>query len=131
MAEFQWWLLIVGLVAGGGLVAVILMDGSRREADLLDDERAAEATWIARWLGSEGRPVAREDVELILRAHRDYLTLPPPDRLEPAAPEPAALEPMAPQPADAEPASDGDADRAADQVRDDGRGGADQDLASA
>ena len=34
MAEFQWWLLIVGLVAGGGLVAVVSMDGRRREQDI-------------------------------------------------------------------------------------------------
>lgn len=126
MAEFQWWLLIVGLVAGGGLVAVVLMDGSRREADVADDERAAEATWIARWLGSEGRPVAREDVELILRAHREYLALPPPDRLEPVDVEPVAVEPV-----EVETASDGDADRGPDEVRHDGRDGADQDLASA
>src|SRR4029077_2998205 len=38
MAEFQWWLLLVGLVAGGGLVAVVTMDGRRREEDLADLE---------------------------------------------------------------------------------------------
>ena len=83
MAEFQWWLLIVGLVAGGSLVGVVLMSNARREADLSDEERGAEATWIAGWLASEGRGVERDDVEAILLAHRDYLGLPPPDRLEP------------------------------------------------
>ena len=47
MAEFQWWLLLVGLVAGGGLVAIVSMDSRRRDEDLADAERAAEATWIA------------------------------------------------------------------------------------
>ena len=47
MAEFQWWLLLVGLVAGGGLVAIVSMDGRRNEEDLVELERRAEATWIA------------------------------------------------------------------------------------
>ncbi len=86
MAEFQWWLLIVGLVAGGGLVGVVLMNNARREADLLDEERSAEATWVAGWLATEGRSLDRDDVEAVLLAHRDYLDLPPPDRFEPQAP---------------------------------------------
>jgi len=43
MAEFQWWLLIVGLVAGGGLDAAVYMDAQRREVDNDDDELRAEA----------------------------------------------------------------------------------------
>jgi hypothetical protein len=82
MAEFQWWLLIVGIVAGGGLVAVLSMDGSRRDADIADDERRAEATLIARWLAEKGRPVDRAEVVAVLDAHREYLALPPPDRIE-------------------------------------------------
>ena len=123
MAEFQWWLLIVGLVAGGGLVAVVLMDGSRRDADVADDERRAEATWISQWLRGKGRGVSRDDAEAVLGAHRDYLSLPPPDRLEPVD-EPLA-EPHR------EPSAEADPDRPPDEVRHDGRGGADQDLASA
>jgi len=90
MAEFQWWLLIVGVVAGAGLVAVVFMDGARREVDIAEDERRAEATWISSSLDAEGRSVDRDDAEAVLRAHRDYLALPPPDRLvpvEPVAPE--------------------------------------------
>jgi hypothetical protein len=81
MAEFQWWLLIVGIVAGAGLVAVVFMDGARREVDIADDERRAEATWIASWLRSDGRALDPEDVDAVLRAHRAYVALPPPDRL--------------------------------------------------
>jgi hypothetical protein len=83
MAEFQWWLLIVGIVAGAGLVAVVFMDGARREVDVAEDERNAEATWISSWLGTEGRTVDRDDAEAVLRAHREYLALRPPDRLVP------------------------------------------------
>jgi hypothetical protein len=126
VAEFQWWLLIVGIVAGGGLVAVLLMDTSRRDADIGDDERAAEATWIAQWLASEGRKVTREDVEAVLRADRDYRTLPPPDRLEPV--EVASAPRKAPATGRS---ARSDADGPTDEVRDDGGGEPDQDLSSA
>src|SRR3970040_438254 len=55
MAEFQWWLLLVGLVAGGGLVAVVFLDGARREQDVEDAEIPAEAQWIAARLASGAR----------------------------------------------------------------------------
>jgi len=83
MAEFQWWLLIVGVVAGAGLVAVVFMDGARREVDIAEDERRAEATWISSSLSAEGRSIDRDDTEAVLRAHHEYLALPPPDRLVP------------------------------------------------
>jgi hypothetical protein len=87
MAEFQWWLLIVGVVAGAGLVAVVFMDGARREVDIAEDERRAEATWISSSLSTEGRPIDRDDAEAVLRAHREYLALPPPDRVVPIEPD--------------------------------------------
>jgi hypothetical protein len=88
MAEFQWWLLIVGIVAGAGLVAVVFMDGARREVDIAEDERRAEATWIASWLASDGMDLDPGDVEAVLRAHRAYVALPPPDRLVEVDPKP-------------------------------------------
>ncbi|HSL97087.1 MAG TPA: hypothetical protein VK831_00820 [Candidatus Deferrimicrobiaceae bacterium] len=113
MAEFQWWLLIVGLVAGGGLVAVVYMDARRRDVDVEDDELLAEASWIATRVGPRTAPLDAETVEAVLRAHREYLTLLPPDRLEPVGP------------------SDGDADRPPDGVGD-GRGSRpDEDLPTA
>jgi hypothetical protein len=110
MAEFQWWLLIVGLVAGGALVAVVTMDGRRREDDLDDIERRAEATWIADRLAGLPEALDGRTVQRVLRLHRDYLGLPPPDRIIVEEP------------------SDGDADQVPDDVRDDGRRGADADL---
>ncbi|HEV2006652.1 MAG TPA: hypothetical protein VGQ85_08575 [Candidatus Limnocylindrales bacterium] len=89
MAEFQWWLLIVGVVAGAGLVVVVFMDGARREVDSAEDERRAEATWISSSLSAEGRPIDRDDAEAVLRAHGQYLALPPPDRLVPIEPDAA------------------------------------------
>ena len=81
MAEFQWWLLLLGLVAGGGMVAVVFLDGARREADLDDRELPAEAAWISRLLAGRGREVDPDAVEEVLRVHREYLAEPPPDRL--------------------------------------------------
>jgi hypothetical protein len=86
MAEFQWWLLLVGLVAGGGLVAVVFLDGARREQDLDEAELPAEAQWIAARLTERGTPVDALDAEAVLRDHREYRQLPPPDRLDPVDP---------------------------------------------
>ena len=95
--EFNWWLLIVGLVIGAGLVWLIFADGSRREADVSSRERASEARWIAEELRRMGRVIADRDVEEVLELHGAYLAAPPPD--EPAEdppvgsgtpPEPAA-----------------------------------------
>ena len=77
--EFNWWLLIVGLVAGGALTWLVIADSNRREAEISDEEMAAEAGWIARSLGE---PLLDADVtERVLRAHRRYLGFPPPDLL--------------------------------------------------
>jgi hypothetical protein len=98
MAEFQWWLLLVGLVAGGGLVAVVFLDGARREQDVEEAELPAEAHWIAARLGGgERRPGSGErrldphQVEAILREHREYRLMPPPDRLDPIDAPPAGV----------------------------------------
>ncbi len=123
MAEFQWWLLFVGLVAGGGLVAVVSMDGRRREEDLAELEQRAEATWIADRLSTPEDELDAGTVAAVLQAHRDYLSLPPPDRLlvdgEEATPDGRPFEP--------EP-SDDDPDRQPDEVRDDRGRGADEHL---
>ena len=81
MAEFQWWLLLVGLVAGGGIVAVVYLDGSRREQDLESRELPAEAAWIADRLTAMGRSVDESVVEQVLLEHRAYRAELPPDRL--------------------------------------------------
>ncbi|MEO8463091.1 MAG: hypothetical protein ABI555_07750 [Chloroflexota bacterium] len=86
MAEFQWWLLLVGLVAGGGLVAVLYLESARHEADVDEEELPAEAAWIADRMRNRGRPVDAGSVEQVLLDHQAYLGLPPPDRLVPVAP---------------------------------------------
>ena len=104
MAEFDWWLLVLGLVVGGGLVYLVLADSARREADLEAKELEAEATFISERLADQGLKVSREDVADVLREHRAYLTLPPPDAIvspddEAAAPDsPAVLADMATPP---------------------------------
>src|SRR4029077_15749825 len=81
MAEFPCGRLLVGLVAGGGLVAVVTMDGRRREDGLADLEREAESNWIAERVHGLDRDIDARTVGSILRIHREYLGLPPPDQL--------------------------------------------------
>jgi hypothetical protein len=72
-AEFNWWLLIVGLVVGAGLVWLVIADWSRREEDLSDDERIAESEWIAEALRARGEPLDVAAAEEVLALHREYL----------------------------------------------------------
>jgi hypothetical protein len=130
MAEFQWWLLIVGVVAGGALVAVVTMDGRRREEDVAGLERRAETTWIASRLSRPERDIDPAIIDAVLRLHREYLALTPPDRLVVVDGD-GALDLAADARAPLEPGLDGDPDRATDDVRDDGSGRADEDLATA
>jgi hypothetical protein len=78
-AEFNWWLLIVGLVVGAGLVWFVLMDARRREVDIDEQERPREALWLSRMLADEGHQVSPDVVERLLSLHRSYLEAPPPD----------------------------------------------------
>lgn len=88
-AEFNWWLLIVGVVVGGALTWLVLSDMNRRDEEIGEEELKAEAGWMARSLDD---PLLDADLaERLLRAHRRYLGFPPPDAL--VAPEElAALE---------------------------------------
>lgn len=89
MSEFSWWLLIVGLVIGAGLVWLVLADSNRREADVTDRELPLEAAWIASELADGGLRADPSTVEEVLRLHRAYLAAPPPDNIPPLAPRPA------------------------------------------
>jgi hypothetical protein len=107
-AEFNVWLLIVGLVVGAGLVWVVMMDARRREDDIDAVELPREAAWLSAVLAEDGYQVSPETAEQVLLLHRAYLGAPPPDPVvdapepvadapEPVAdaPEPVADEPVA------------------------------------
>lgn len=78
-AEFNVWLLIVGLVVGAGLVWVVMMDSRRREADIDAIELPREAAWLSALLADDGYDVSPEAAEQALLLHRAYLGAPPPD----------------------------------------------------
>ncbi len=92
-AEFNWWLLIVGLVVGAGLVWLVVTDARRRDADVTEGERESEALWIAEAMTDAGRHVDDSDVLDILRLHAAYLAAPPPDEPVGLEDEPAAVDP--------------------------------------
>ena len=83
-AEFNWWLLIVGLVVGAGLVWFVVLDSRRREVDIDDAERPREAAWLSAVLADEGYDVPAEAAERLLELHQRYLSAPPPDDFAPA-----------------------------------------------
>ncbi|HEX7950763.1 MAG TPA: hypothetical protein VF494_10475 [Candidatus Limnocylindrales bacterium] len=139
MAEYVWWFLIVGLVAGGAVVAFFMADVLRRDEDIDATEREAEASLIAAQLAADGRAVDARTVTAVLRAHRDYRRLPPPDRLERAEGRTFGADESAATPTDddglvglARPRSasarDRDADGEAHDVGHRGGGSADEDL---
>ena len=90
--EFNWWLLIVGLVIGAGLVWLVLADTRRRETDVADGEREGEARWIGDAMRGAGRRISDAEALDVLRLHEAYLAAPPPD--EPDAAE-GGVEPWA------------------------------------
>ena len=78
-SEFNWWLLIVGLVVGAGLVWLVVADSRRRDVDVDEAEREGEARWIAEAMTDAGRRVDDSVVLDILRLHSAYLAAAPPD----------------------------------------------------
>jgi len=79
MGDFNWWLLIIGVVAGGLLTWLVLAESKRQEGEIGETELPAEAAWIARTLATPAVDAAL--AEDVLRAHRRYLGFPPPDVL--------------------------------------------------
>ena len=84
-AEFNVWLLIVGLVVGAGLVWLVVMDSRRRESEIDAVELPREAAWISAVMTDDGDAVSPEVAERLLLLHRAYLDAPPPDPLDAVA----------------------------------------------
>ena len=84
-AEFNVWLLIVGLVVGAGLVWLVVMDSRRRESEVDAIELPREAAWLSAVMREDGDDVSPEAAERLLLLHRAYLDAPPPDA--PTSPE--------------------------------------------
>lgn len=85
-AEFNWWLLIVGLVVGAGLVWLVLADSRRTDAEVDEAELADEAVWLAATMTDDGAPMDAGTAHRMLLLHRAYLAATPPDG--PDEPEP-------------------------------------------
>ena len=83
-AEFNWWLLIVGLAVGAGLTWLVLADSRRREEDVVEEELPIEAEWIAASLAAAGTRSDGATIEETLRLHRAWLASPPPEEERPA-----------------------------------------------
>ena len=84
-AEFNVWLLIVGLVVGAGLVWLVDMDSRRRESEIDAQELPREAAWLSMVMTEDGDDVSPETAERLLLLHRAYLDAPPPDPVEAVA----------------------------------------------
>jgi hypothetical protein len=78
-AEFNVWLLVVGLVLGAGLVWLVVMDSRRSESDVDDIERPREAAWLSVVMAEDGFDVSPDAADRLLLLHRAYLAAPPPD----------------------------------------------------
>jgi hypothetical protein len=78
ISEFNWWLLLLGLVVGGGLTWLVLAETRRREQDLEDDELPEEAAWLEARLTEEGHAVPLDTIERVVQLHREYLAIVPP-----------------------------------------------------
>jgi hypothetical protein len=85
-AEFNWWLLIVGLGVGAGLTWLILSDLTQREDELAERDSAEEVAWVGDALAANGRPTSPETIARVLRLHQAYLRRASPEPLEGDAP---------------------------------------------
>lgn len=101
-AEFNVWLLIVGLVVGAGLAWVVMMDGHRQETEIDAIELPREAAWLSAVLAEDGYDVSPDAAEHLLLLHRAYLGAPPPDPVPDQEPPgevlSESLQPPAPDP---------------------------------
>ena len=78
ISEFNWWLLLLGLVVGGGLTWLVMAETRRREQDLEGEDLVDEAVWLEERLAEEGREVSPDTIERVVQLHREYLSVVPP-----------------------------------------------------
>ena len=71
-AEFNWWLLILGVVGGAGLVWLVLGTWGRRD-DASTNEVESEAAWISMAMAEQGEELDPATAAAVLRLHRAYL----------------------------------------------------------
>jgi len=89
---FAWWLLILGVGIGVGLLWLVIGRVPREEDDVSAEERVAEAAWISRVISRYGGVAPAPLVEEVLELHEQYLKgaaaeQGPVDAVEPAGPE--------------------------------------------
>jgi hypothetical protein len=88
-AEFQWWLLLVGLVIGALLVFLVMVDFTRSADEQAEAELGREAEWIAGVLRPTDGPLDPGLIQEILRLNREWLAGATGLLEAPVAPEPA------------------------------------------
>jgi hypothetical protein len=74
---FAWWLVVLGIAIGVGLVWVFVVRLPRSESDVDDSELATEANWISRNIETYGGIAPQPLVEEVLELHRQYLATGP------------------------------------------------------
>ena len=94
--EFQWWLVLVGMGLGGGLVWLLLARLPRNDEDVEAAELKREAEWISAVVADRGGVAPSLLVEEILELHREYLAGPPIDAGEDEQEALDGLEPVPP-----------------------------------
>jgi hypothetical protein len=73
MAEFNLWLLVLGIAAGAAVTWVVIGTIARNDDEVAAEEQAAEADWIARTIEEHGGRAPTQLVAQILSLHRRYL----------------------------------------------------------
>ncbi|MBX3031948.1 MAG: hypothetical protein KF809_17520 [Chloroflexi bacterium] len=74
---YTWWLVLVGIGVGLALMWLTLARLPRDEADVSDEERLEEASWIAATIESRGGICPPELAAEVLDLHESWLTAPP------------------------------------------------------
>lgn len=91
---FAWWLIVLGIAIGVGLVWLFVVRLPRTDADVGASETPIEAEWISRNIETYGGLAPQPLVEEVLELHRQYLATgatPLPPAWQPDAAQPGSL----------------------------------------